>query len=191
MKVRKERQILAVMACAVLLAAPAIAGDDGQAGGERSGVCVLDGAWVGFHDNPYLYGLIRWTVVHDPDSHWKGTMQLHFVGADGSFGGLFPTVTSLSPTTGSWVRTGQRTFDYTVISYGVDATGVPVYIYKANGTIEVSPQCDALEVESVDFEFYAADQDPFGSDPPLYGCIPDGAIGFARPIPVDPPLCEP
>ena len=84
MRAQRAWQILAVMACAALLAAPAIAGDDGQGGGERSGVCVLDGAWVGFHENPYLYGLIRWTVVHDPDSHWKGTMQLHFVGADGA-----------------------------------------------------------------------------------------------------------
>jgi len=132
---------------------------------------------VGFHDNPSLYGLIRWTVVHDPDSHWTGTMQLQFIVSDGRFGGLFPTVTWLSPTIGSWVRTGLRTFDYTVISYGVDETGVPFYIWKANGTIELSPQCDALEVESIDFEFYSADQDPFGSDPPAYGCIPMGPSG--------------
>jgi hypothetical protein len=192
MKARSGWQILAVMVCVALLTAPAIAGDVGQGGGKRLGLCVIDGAWIGSHYNPYLYGLMRWTVVHDPDSHWKGTMQLHFVGADGSFGGLFPTVTLLSPTVGSLVRTGQRTFDYTVISYGVDAAaGVPVYIFKNSGTIEVSGHCDVLEVESVAFEFYEANQDPFGSDPPFYGCIPDGTIGFARPIPVDPPYCEP
>jgi len=38
---------------------------------------------------------------------------------------------------------------------------------------------------------YSPDQDPFGSDPPAYACIPDGTIGFAQRIPVDPPLCEP
>jgi len=188
MKTRNRWQILAVMACAVLLAAPAIAGDDGQGGGERSGVCVLDGAWLGDFSAWNMSGL----VIFDSDSHWTGRIWLQFIGWDPSLAGLGMDLpaTAFSSTTGTWVRTGRRTFDYTIIGYGLDADGVPVYIVTNVGSIELSANCDEYQVTSETLALYLPTQDPFGDEPPGIACISDGSVGTARRIPVVPP-CEP
>jgi len=185
MKVRREWRILAVMACAVLLAAPAIAGDEGQGGGERSGVCIPDGAWLGDFAAWNMSGL----VIIDSDSHWTGRISLQFIGFDPSLGGQLPA-TTYSSDTGTWVRTGRRTFDYTIIGYGLDADGVPVYIVTNVGSIELSANCDEYQVTSETLALYLPTQDPFGDEPPGIACISDGSVGTARRIPVVPP-CEP
>jgi len=172
--------------CALFVATPAMCGD-GVEGGNGQGVCNLDGAWFG--TSP-AWGL-TWPIVYQSTSHSTGTVNAQFIGGDPTLGGFFP-VTSLSRTTGTWVRTGRRTFDYTMIHYGLAEGGQqPVFIGKLSGSIVVSGQCDHLEVTNVSLALYDPTQDPFGEEPPAYGCIPDGSLSIGQRIPVQPPSCEP
>jgi hypothetical protein len=190
----RTSRLLTVVACTTLLVMPAVAGDDGTAGpgGNRgNGVCTLDGAWLG--GSPGGAGP-AWTVVYTSESHWHGSLTLNMIGFDGSFGGAFP-VTMLSAFAGTWVRTGPRTFDYTMITHGLGpdpVTGVmvPFYIGKNAGSIELGGRCDALDGVSISNALYLPTQHPFGDDPPVIGCFPDGTLLTARRIPAEPP-CEP
>lgn len=173
-----------VLVCAVLVATPALCGD-GDKGGNGQGVCRLDGAWLG--NSPGWEG--AWTVVYDSDSHWTGSVIMRFVGSDPTLGGFLPA-DSLSSTTGTWVRTGRRTFEYTMIHYGLAAGGQePVFIGKLSGSIILNGQCDQMEVTDT-LEVYDVTQDPFGDEPGMYGCYPDEELSTGRRIPVQPP-CEP
>ena len=187
MTARKTR-ILCVVACVALIATPVFAGGDGPGGNPGSGVCTLDGAWLGVFPAWEVSGMI----VYDSDSHWTGPISLEMIGFDPTFNGAFPDATVLSGFTGTWMRTGRRTFDYTMIAYGLDAVGQPVYIGKNIGSLELSGNCDVLDVYSATISFYLPTQDPFGEEPGIPGleCIPDESTGTAQRIPVQPP-CEP
>lgn len=180
-------RVLSIVTCLALLAAPALAGDTEGAGGDNNGqgVCDLDGAWFGVSP---AWGL-TWTVVYDSDSHWTGPLSLRFIGGDPTLGGYFPDVTSLSGSTGTWVRTGRRTFDYTMIHFALaDGGQQPVFLAKNTGTVVVTGACDGLDITSHTLALYDPTQDPFDDEPFL--CIADGSSSTARRIPVEPP-CEP
>jgi hypothetical protein len=186
MKARTILQILSLVACAALVVAPALAGDD-EAPGGGNGVCTTDGAWFGV--SPY-WGL-TWTIVYQSDSHWTGSFSLRFIGGDPTLGGFFPDAVSLSETVGTWERTGRRTFTYTMIHWGLAEGGQqPVFILKNSGTSVVTGDCDQLEITSDFLAFYDPTQDPLGEDPPAFGCFPDGSVSTARRIPVE-PACGP
>ena len=174
-----------VVVCALCVVSPAMGGE-GDEFANGKGVCHLDGAWLGA--SPGWDGVF--TIVYDSDSHWTGTASMRFLGSDPTLGGFFEA-TSLSRTTGTWVRTGRRTFDYSMIHYGLAEGGQePVFIGELSGSIVVSGQCDHLEVTNGSLALYDPTQDPFGDEPPAYGCIPDGSLSTAQRIPVQPP-CEP
>jgi hypothetical protein len=172
------------------MSVPAAAGDnDGPAVGGGQGVCEPDGAWFG---HVPAWGLeVTW--VTDSDSHWVGKYSMQFYGGDPSFGGLLPA-TIWSPTTGTVVRTGRRSFEYTHITYGLgtDPIGntVPIYIAKAIGVLELSEGCTVVNGVSLSVELFAPNQDPFGEEPPAFGCYPDASPISGRRMTVDPP-CEP
>lgn len=184
---------LAAVACAALLVTPALASDDGPGGpggNQGNGACTAEGAWVGYM--PDGAGP-AWTMIFTSGSHWQGSFTLYTGEFDGSFGGAFP-VTMMSPFAGTWVKTGPRTGDWTMMAYGLgpDAiTGVmtPIYILKSSGYVEFTGQCDELEILSVSVALYLPTQDPFGNDPPFFGCFPSGMLEIAKPIPAEPP-CE-
>jgi hypothetical protein len=190
----RTMRLLAVVACAALLSVPALAGDTGPGGpggNQGNGACTAEGAWVG--SMPDSVGP-AWTMVFTPGSHWQGSFTLYTGEFDGSFGGAFP-VTMMSPFVGTWVKTGPRTADWTMMAYGFGpdvVTGVmtPVYVLKASGYSEFTGRCDELETLTVSVALYLPTQDPFGDDPPFFGCFPDGTLETAKPLPVEPP-CEP
>ncbi len=175
-----------VMVCAMLVASPGLCGD-GPGGGNGQGVCRNDGAWLGVSP---AWEMMQWTVVYDSDSHWTGPLTLHFIGGDPTFGGNFSTAVAFSDTVGTWVRTGRRTFQYTMITYGLDALGQPVFIAKNSGSSELSQGCNHQEVFDSAISIYDPTQDPFSDDPPAYGCHPDPSVHTAWRMHVDPP-CEP
>jgi len=176
---------VSVAVCALFVVSPAMC-SDGVEGGNGRGVCRLDGAWLG--TSPY-WGL-TWPIVYQSTSHWTGTINVQFIGGDPTLGGFF-LATSLSRTTGTWVRTGRRTFDYTMIHYGLAEGGQePVFIGKLSGSMVMSWRCDHLEVTNGSLALYDPTQDPFGDEPPAIGCFPDGSLSTAQRIPVQPP-CEP
>ena len=174
-----------VMAVAMLVVAPAVSGD-GAEGGNGQGVCHVDGAWIG--ESP-AWGM-TWLMVYTSESHWKGSFTTRWIGGDPTLGGWFPAVVTFSNTVGTWIRTGRRTFQYTMITYGLDAMGQPVYIAKNSGYSEVSGNCDHQETFDSAISFYDPSQDPFGDDPPAFGCSPDLSVSTSTPMRVDPP-CEP
>lgn len=192
MSVRIVR-LIAVVPIAVLLALPVFAGEGesgGPAGNQGNGVCTPEGAWVG--TTPDGAGP-AWTMLFTSGSHWQGSFTLITGEFDGSFGGAFP-VTMMSPFAGTWVKTGQRTADWTMMAYGLGpdpTTGVmtPIYILKSSGEVEFTGRCDELEILSVSTALYLPTQDPFGDDAPFFGCFPAGTLEIAKPIPADPP-CE-
>ena len=187
MTARNVVRVLSVLACAALMVVPAFAGDDEEfgKGNNGQGVCTLDGAWYGV--TPY-WGL-TWTAIYDSDSHWTGSMSLRFIGGDPTLGGFFPDVESLSETIGTWVRTGRRSFDYTMVHYGLEEDGqTPVFLLKSTGSFVVTGDCDQVEITNTSLEFYDPMQDPFAEDG--YPCMADGSPSFAHRIPVQAP-CEP
>lgn len=186
MKNMKFALVFALAAAIVLTASPAVCGDDGENGPRGQGVCRNDGAWLG--ESP-AWGM-KWLIEYDSDSHWQGSMTMRFIGGDPTMGGFFPDSVAFSDTYGTWHRTGRRTFQYTMITYGLDAAGQPVFIAKNSGTSENIGSCDYLEVYDVGISFYAGDQDPFGDDPPAFGCMADDSRSFANRMRVDLP-CVP
>lgn len=184
----KESKIICgvlVMACAMLVVTPAVAGD-GAEGGKGKGVCRTDGAWIG---ESAAWGM-QWIAVYDSDSHWHGSFATRWLGGEATLGGFFPDAVTFSNTVGTWIRTGKRTFQYTMITYGLDAAGQPVYIAKNSGFSEVSGKCDYQEFFDSAISLYDPSQDPFGDDPPTFGCAPDPSVSTATRMYVDPP-CEP
>jgi hypothetical protein len=176
---------LVMVVSAALVAPPAICGDD-AAVGNGQGVCRPDGAWLG---NSPAWG-IQWIIVYDSESHWKGSYKMRFIGGDPTMGGAFPDSVAFSDTVGTWVRTGRRTSQWTMITYGLDALGQPVFIAKNSGSSETSGNCDYQETFDSAISFYDPSQNPFGDDPPAYGCFPDPSVSTAIRMRVDPP-CEP
>lgn len=174
-----------VVVSVMLVAAPALSGD-GVEDGKGQGVCRNDGAWIG--ESP-SWGM-QWTAMYTSESHWKGSYTTRWIGGDPTLGGFFPSVVAFSNTVGTWIRTGRRTFEYTMITYGVDASGLPVYIAKNSGTSENSVDCNHLEFFDSAISLFDPSQDPFGEDPPAFGCVPDPSVHTATRMRVDPP-CEP
>jgi hypothetical protein len=186
MKKMKFALAISLAAAIVISASPALCGDDEEKGRPGQGVCRNDGAWLG--ESP-AWGM-KWIIVYDSDSHWKGPLTMRFIGGDPTMGGFFPDAVAFSDTYGTWYRTGRRMYQYTMITYGLDAAGQPVFIAKNSGTSENIGSCDYLEVYDVAISLYAGDQDPFGDDPPAFGCMVDDSVSFANRMRVDPP-CVP
>lgn len=174
-----------VVVSVMLVAAPALSGD-GAGDGRGRGVCRTDGSWIGVSP---AWGM-QWTAVFTSESHWKGSYSTRWIGGDPTLDGNFTSVVAFSNTVGTWIRTGRRTFQYTMITYGVDALGQPVYIAKNSGYSETSGDCDYQEMFDSAISLYHPSQDPFGEDPPAFGCILDPSVHSATRMQVDPP-CEP
>lgn len=184
MKARSRWQILAVMACAVLLAAPVLAGDVEPVDGETHGVCTLDGAWWGWAPlgpEDFIY----FTGVHNSETFWWGTLELTFIGGPPSI--FHPEAVAFTDAKGLWRRTGHRTFAYTVIYYGLDATGLPVFIDKMSGVLSLAEGCEEMEITGLSELYFDVNANPVVDDG--VACIDHGpGIGAMR-MSVDPP-CE-
>jgi len=172
-------RVLCVVSIAVLILI--VGGASAQeAEVERWGWCTLDGSWIG--SSP-MWGS-SWLVEYQSVNLWKGSFTLRFVGGDPSAGGAFP-VESQSIAVGSWVRTGRRSFDYTMVYYGLAAGGQqPVVLVKLTGGVATANDCQTLEVYNESYSLYDPTQDPFGADDPLYGCFPDSGVSPAQRVPV-------
>lgn len=147
---------------------------------ERWGWCRPDGSWIG--SSP-TWGS-SWLIEYQSVNRWEGSFTLRFVGGDPSAGGAFP-VESQSIAVGSWIRTGGRSFDYTMVYYGLAAGGQePVVLIKLTGEVVIADDCQTLDVYNEWYSIYHPTQDPFGTDDPLYGCFPDSGVSPARRVPV-------
>lgn len=143
--------------------------------------CRIDGAWMG-----HLPSLgVVWTGVFDSNNYWSGPTMMRFVGGDPSIKGLMPTARAFSFTIGSWHRVGDRSFECTNITYGLDDEGQPVYIAKINGRFTTSEDCDTVESSHVEIGLFSVIQDPFGNNPPYFGTIEDTSSNLCQRIRTD------
>ena len=124
--------------------------------------CRLQGSWMGFDDN----GVPTWVAGIHGQSASHGTNELEYPAFTISTG-----VVDGTQMRGSWERRGGNMFAYTMLGYGYDAFGTPVYINKINGTLTLSEDCNTAAV-TADINIYICDEpspaicpDPFTDTP--------------------------
>ncbi len=174
--------VMAAVVVTMAASAPSLANDGDDA--DRGAWCPINGTFVGQLPD-WSMGLI---LSLNPDSPTSGSSTMQLIGGDPTLGGYFPTVVRLSTTLGAWRRTGARSLAFTMVHFGLDAGGQPVFIIKSSGAIVLAPGCMEYTGDGT-FELYDASQDPLGGDPPTYGCYLLGS-NYGKRVTVEAP-CVP
>jgi hypothetical protein len=87
---------------------------------------------------------------------------------------------------GNWKRTGGNTFDYTFMGFAFNTEGMPVYIAKISGQVELILDCQYQKTTAV-MEVFTPDMSPFDHDP-LFTIALGEFYGFrAKVVPPSPP----
>ena len=147
------RPILAILI--LMFASPVFAG------GGHKGDCKLLGSWIGYDAD----GAAWWMSTADGKNASRGTLNLEVPGSKLFFDGAF-SVTELR---GSWVKTGKRTYDWTVIGFPYAEDTTTMVLVKFSGTDTVSDDCNTLYATEVVMELFAPNADinvdiPFHSE---------------------------
>jgi hypothetical protein len=166
-KMKRLSLFLVVVAIVVLSTYPVTA---------KSG-CKLDGSWLGYGADGS-----RWLATYHGESANAGTNDLEFF-YDPTLGGAFPDAVSISSGRGVWERTGGNTFSYTLITFGLDASGGVNWIIKNSGTKTLTEDCSLMTIEG-SLEVFLPEVDPFEGDP--WFCVPGEGSWEVR-MRVDPP----
>jgi steroid delta-isomerase-like uncharacterized protein len=149
----------------------------------------LAGAWFGTNNYGHVI-LLTVTPLGSDDERFAVSGDISH---DPTFGGMFPDAVAETAMRGTFVRTGLNTYAFTIMSHGLgepaQAEGSArqvVYTMVASGEL-VLTGADTMAADSYTAAMYAPDQDPFGEEPPAYGCVPVSAT-YKR-VPMVPP-CE-
>jgi hypothetical protein len=188
--------LLAVVAVTALLlaAAPTVAGRAAT----DSGGCEIAGAWVRYLDvPPGAPALFIQETLTPMDPAAK---RLAYVGwtvnPDETFFGLDLEADYLSELVGEAVRTGQNTYDYSAIAYGVkkvaDSRDEIRYIWVLTGSMACKD--GNTKTDFTTGQVFLASQDSDGDGFPDEGeepilCLPPHATTLARRVPLM-PRCE-
>jgi len=111
---------------------------------------------------------------------------------DPSFGGMFPGTIAATNMRGMYVKTRLNTYDGTIMSYGLaepaegESPRQVVYIQVVSGQFILTDE-NTFASDLYTAALYAPDQDPFGDEPPAYGCF--SVSGTYKRMPVV-PSCE-
>lgn len=176
-----KRLILVAGVLAALIAPPSLAGEPFDVHGHW---CPIRGTFVG--ESPMVGA--SWLVSFPPGEVRGGTFTIRFIGGDATLNGRYPTAVEWSETMGVWQRIGAGSWYHTMLTYGLDATGQPLYVIKNSGISEFGAGCDEYSVDATS-AVYDGTQDPFGDEPPMWGCTPVGP-STARRLTIEPnPTC--
>jgi len=138
--------------------------------------CTLEGSWITVPANADVINTV-FAVPLDPGNE-RVSIIARIPQQDPTYGGAFPTVTRITDYVGEAVRTGLNTFSVTLVNHGINGNNLAfpqqvglerVATAVLRGTIELI-DCKTLHSE-VWAAVYAPDQDPFGDEPPAYGCL--------------------
>jgi steroid delta-isomerase-like uncharacterized protein len=148
----------------------------------------LAGTWFG--TNSYGHLILLTITQSGPDSdQFAASLDIM---QDPSFGGMFPGTIAATNMRGMYVKTRLNTYDCTVMSYGLaepaegESARQVVYIQVVSGQFILTDE-NTFASDLYTAALYAPDQDPFGNEPPAYGCYP--VSGTYKRMPVV-PVCE-
>jgi len=128
---------------------------------EKSLECSLQGSYTGY--DAYT-GNLSWISMAQGQSSSNGSYILDVPGFDSTFGGLYPSAVMGGTLRGVWTRTGDYTFNVTVIGLAVDSGGNSLYIGKLQALDTLAPGCNSMWIEAT-FEFFNPDENPNEDDP--------------------------
>lgn len=140
--------------------------------------CVLQGAWYG--KDPSI-GVFEWIINVQGQSHSSGTTNIEdpFI-PPGLYQTEFADANRITTFRGVWERTGARTFDWTMLGYGVvDGEGA-LWLAKMSGTSTLMKGCDEQHVAAT-FDVFYPWQDPYTATPTYSFKLPpdsDYYIGY-------------
>lgn len=135
--------------------------------------CQYIGSWFGYSADED----VSWVSQAVGPNASRGTLLLEVSGFDITFGGLFEVVNA-SDLVGAWERIGGNSFRYATMSFGTNLDGNAVYAARLTGDIEVTGDCDVLQVANTWMSLYILDPE---NDPiPVWERDPDiGPLPFA------------
>ena len=153
--------IVLLSVLSLLLAAP-VYSENHSDDPTGSNSCNLDGSWylsqaAGF--GPYTLNVAM-------TSFKKGSGSIVWTGFDPTLFGLCPGSVEITIGQGAISRTGQRSFESTMIECTKDASGQVECIGKSIFWIELDRGCTSGRLNGY-LELYSADQNPFGDDEPF------------------------
>ena len=136
--------------------------------------CSLQGSWINIDEQ----GMPGWvfTASGQSESFGSNTLEYPFEFPalptsldptdDPPFSPIFPNAVGMTQMRGIWKRTGGNTFDYTMIGYGYDEYGLPIYVNKMSGTLILGEDCNEADV-SVTLKIFTCDytQEPICTNP--------------------------
>ena len=142
---------------------------------------TLAGTWIGTDQSEHM-SLIT-TAPMDPASRRFVVVSDDFQATPG-FYGMFPEAISRTKARGEMVKTGPQSAAFTLIEFATNADQEVVYVLVVSGTVVLTSPDSGMSAGAT-VALYAPEQDPFGEEPPAYGCFPY-AYSFQR-VPVAPP----
>ena len=161
---RPNARVAALCGLLVLALVPAAVAQGPEASSERT--CSVHGSWMAEVDIGARF-FVSYSRGSDANG---GPMAVEWIAGDPTLFGNFPTAVSLTQGVGVWQRIDGHTYQYTWISYGLDAAGVPVYAWKGSGTGTL-PSCDMIVFDYV-AEIFPMPLHPLVDDP--VDCISGG-----------------
>jgi steroid delta-isomerase-like uncharacterized protein len=148
----------------------------------------LAGTWFGTNSHGHAIVLTITPLGPDNDRFVCALDIAH----DPSFGGLFPGTIAATNMRGMYVKTRLNTYDFTIMSYGLaepaegEAARQVVYIQVVSGQFILTDE-NTFASDLYTAALYAPEQDPFGDEPPAYGCYPVSGTYTRMPVV---PSCE-
>lgn len=160
---KKLRYVLAgILMLGLAIPAMTLADDDDDS--DRGRRCSQIGTWFGVNapDDTTLTG-VAWSTMGKSEN--RGSNILDQVNnPDPTLFGRFPTAVRTSMFRGNWVRTGRRTFDYTLTGYVVDKYNVMVGIVRFRGDVTQTRNCQYEYVTAM-VDIWDAPASPFTDEP--------------------------
>ena len=141
--------------------------------------CSLQGAWLSEVD----IGARFFVNYASGASATGGPLAVEWIAGDPTLFGAFPAAVSLTQGVGTWQRVTGHSYQYTWISYGLDADGQPLYAWKGSGT-GVIQGCNMIVFDYV-AEIFPMPLNPLLDEP--VSCI-SGSGTKAR-LPIDLASC--
>jgi hypothetical protein len=170
-------------------------------GFEAKSSCRVEGAWVSSFTGPWDKPLIMQETLTPLDPAGKKMAYfMHLVNPDATFAFPFPPFSEtdyLSDLVGEAVKTGQNSYDFSLIGYGVKEVendrGDITYIWTVTGT--VSCVDGEHKTDIVNIAVYKGDQDADKDGYPDEGeepflCTPTGPLAVGQRVP-QMPACLP